>query len=63
MIKQSFYLDAFSSAFQLKLVGPFDFLALKSKELNYLVHARFSSDLPEIQTIMVYNDGRFAYWR
>lgn len=30
---------------------------------NSLVESRFSTDLPEMQTILVYNEGRFCYWR
>lgn len=29
----------------------------------YLVKDRFTTDLPEMQTIAVYDNGRFAYWR
>ncbi|GMR48577.1 hypothetical protein PMAYCL1PPCAC_18772 [Pristionchus mayeri] len=57
---------AFSEINGLRLVGFFDFLAGDLKEATddeIRIHARYSTDLPEMQTIMVSNAGRYALWR
>lgn len=61
-------LEAFEEVTSLELVGPFDYLAEKFDGKNvldkeYLVHYRFPTDLPEFQTLMIYDKGRFGYWR
>ncbi|KAH7703115.1 hypothetical protein AAVH_29721 [Aphelenchoides avenae] len=57
---------AFEELGGLQLVGSFDLLdgslADVADDLK-LVHFRYSSDLPEMQTIMVWNGGRYCYWR
>jgi hypothetical protein len=58
--------DAFTEMSGLQLVGLFDFLNGELDNLavdRLLVHCRYSSDLPEMQTFMIYNEGRFCYWR
>lgn len=51
----------------MKLVGPFTVLDdLKNGnpiDANYLTKFRFSTDLPEMETLMIYRGGRFCYWR
>jgi hypothetical protein len=51
----------------LKLVGPFSLLEdinnNNAKRTDYLTKYRYSSDLPEMQTLMLYRGGRFCYWR
>lgn len=63
-------LDAFFKLASLKLVGPFnfisDFISSQAKldgDGDYVVESRFSTDLPEMETIMLYENGRFCYWR
>ncbi|KAK0414240.1 hypothetical protein QR680_007224 [Steinernema hermaphroditum] len=58
-------LDAFASLDNLKLVGPFRCLNGEQCEndMDYLLWDRFKSDLPEMQTIMTYKNGRFVFWR
>lgn len=61
-------LEAFYDVNKLELVGVFDYLAGKFDEKKFgekelLVHYRFATDLPEFQTILVYDGGRFGYWR
>uniref|UniRef100_A0A1I7YFT4 DUF2220 domain-containing protein n=1 Tax=Steinernema glaseri TaxID=37863 RepID=A0A1I7YFT4_9BILA len=58
-------LDAFASLDTLKLAGPFRFLngERAENEAEYILWDRFKTDLPEMQTIMTYSNGRFAYWR
>ncbi|CAG9539623.1 unnamed protein product [Cercopithifilaria johnstoni] len=49
-----------------RLCGVFDYLGGHFKDENtdkYLLHDRFATDLPEMQTLAVYDDGRFVYWR
>lgn len=60
--------EAFCELFLLKLVGPFELLndLMKNKyiqEPDYIVKNRFSTDLPEMETIMTYQGGRFCFWR
>lgn len=61
------FLDSFSELKLLKLVGPFTLLddlhKGSSLDSDYLVQHRFSTDLPEMETIMIYQGGRFCYWR
>uniref|UniRef100_A0A1I7VIS0 Cytochrome P450 n=1 Tax=Loa loa TaxID=7209 RepID=A0A1I7VIS0_LOALO len=50
----------------LRLCGVFDYLAGHFKDADmekYLLHDRFATDLPEMQTLAVYNNGRYVYWR
>ncbi|EJW78534.1 hypothetical protein WUBG_10556 [Wuchereria bancrofti] len=50
----------------LRLCGVFDYLAGHFKDVDtekYLLHDRFATDLPEMQTLAVYDDGRYVYWR
>ncbi|KAL3981565.1 hypothetical protein ACH3XW_43610 [Acanthocheilonema viteae] len=50
----------------LRLCGVFDYLGGHFKDENvdkYLLHDRFPTDLPEMQILAVYNNGRFVYWR
>jgi hypothetical protein len=55
--------------YSLKLVGPFSLLddlrKGKSTTVNgYLLSHRFSTDLPEMETIMLYRgQNRFCFWR
>lgn len=64
-------LQYFENQFQLKLVGPFEFLAgrfhkAKLREPgDYLRHWRFYYDPPEFQTIFVRRDTgvHYGYWR
>uniref|UniRef100_A0A914ZE77 Uncharacterized protein n=1 Tax=Parascaris univalens TaxID=6257 RepID=A0A914ZE77_PARUN len=61
--------DALKTLKNLRLVGVFKYLAGTFGEVPpdnvdmYLVKDRFATDLPEMQTIAVYDNGRFAYWR
>lgn len=53
---------------KLELVGVFDYLAgkfenMQISEKQLLTHYRFVTDLPEFQTLIVYDGGRFGYWR
>lgn len=43
------------------MAGKLEDAQLSEKQL--LVHYRFPTDLPEFQTIMIYDNGRFGYWR
>ncbi|KHN78758.1 UPF0609 protein [Toxocara canis] len=60
---------ALISANNLRLVGVFDYMAgnigeVADGEANvYLTKDRFPTDLPQMQTIAIYDGGRFAYWR
>jgi hypothetical protein len=62
-------LDAFIATKSLRLVGPFDYLdakrlgTIKPEQNYYLLSARFSTDLPEMQTLAICDDCRFTYWR
>ncbi|VDM91972.1 unnamed protein product [Litomosoides sigmodontis] len=50
----------------LRLCGVFDYLSGHFKDENadkFLLHDRFATDLPEMQTLAVYDNGRFVYWR
>ncbi|KAM3726665.1 Histone PARylation factor [Dirofilaria immitis] len=56
----------FGSLKFLRLCGVFDYLAGHLKDADTekcLVYDRFATDLPEMQTLAVYNAGRFVYWR
>lgn len=60
------FLGVFGDLKSLRLCGVFDYLAghFKDKDTEkYLLHDRYATDLPEMQTLAVYNDGRFVYWR
>lgn len=64
------FLAAFKCLKNLRLVGPFQILlekqALETLSYDneyYLTAHRFSTDLPEMQTIAVYDGGRYVYWR
>uniref|UniRef100_A0A0R3S4H6 Uncharacterized protein n=1 Tax=Elaeophora elaphi TaxID=1147741 RepID=A0A0R3S4H6_9BILA len=55
----------YASLESLRLCGPFDYLSGHVEEDDadlFLLHDRFETDLPEMQTLAVYNDGRFVYW-
>ncbi|VDN08391.1 unnamed protein product [Thelazia callipaeda] len=50
----------------LRLCGVFDYLAGHLKDADSkkcLLHDRYATDLPEMQTLAVYDSGRFVYWR
>ncbi|OZC10445.1 hypothetical protein X798_02488 [Onchocerca flexuosa] len=56
----------FGSLKFLRLCGVFDYLAGHLRDADTekcLVYDRFATDLPEMQTLAVYNAGRFVYWR
>uniref|UniRef100_A0A0M3IRB7 UPF0609 C4orf27-like protein n=1 Tax=Ascaris lumbricoides TaxID=6252 RepID=A0A0M3IRB7_ASCLU len=54
---------------KLQLLGVFHYLNANTSETStidenfYLTKDRYTNDLPEMQTIAVYDGGRFAYWR
>uniref|UniRef100_A0A0N5ALE4 Zf-CCHH domain-containing protein n=1 Tax=Syphacia muris TaxID=451379 RepID=A0A0N5ALE4_9BILA len=69
-VDQKDYCSAFKCLKNLRLVGPFQILlekqALETLSYDneyYLTAHRFSTDLPEMQTIAVYDGGRYVYWR
>ncbi|GMT24703.1 hypothetical protein PFISCL1PPCAC_16000, partial [Pristionchus fissidentatus] len=58
--------NAFSEIGGARLVGFFDFLAGDldgATDDEIRLHARFPTDLPEMQTIIVTDTGRYALWR
>uniref|UniRef100_A0A915ATU0 Aprataxin and PNK-like factor PBZ domain-containing protein n=1 Tax=Parascaris univalens TaxID=6257 RepID=A0A915ATU0_PARUN len=60
---------ALSALKNLRLLGVFRYLHTNPHETStidaniYLTMDRYANDLPEMQTIAVYDGGRFAYWR
>lgn len=60
------FLGVYGNLKSLRLCGVFDYLGGHFKDENeekYLLHDRFATDLPEMQTLAVYDNGRFVYWR
>ncbi|KAF8373041.1 hypothetical protein PRIPAC_79470 [Pristionchus pacificus] len=58
--------DAFSEVDGMRLVGYFDYLAGDLRDATddeIRLHARYATDLPEMQTIMITQTGRYALWR
>ncbi|VDK47016.1 unnamed protein product [Anisakis simplex] len=67
--------EVFDEIKGLRLVGVFDYISRKCEQQrtntngvakddeSYLVKDRFDTDLPNMQTIAIYNEGRFVYWR
>lgn len=54
----------------LQLVGPFEVLneltdgkEAQHEKKYYLTANRFATDLPEMQTLALYDGGRYVYWR
>lgn len=60
------FLGVYGNLKSLRLCGVFDYLSGHFKDENadeFLLHDRFPTDLPEMQTLAVYDNGRFVYWR
>lgn len=58
--------EILSSVISLRLVGVFELLAGQCDKFEdniFLVHRRYQTDLPEMETIALSNNGRYAFWR